>query len=912
MSIRVLLALLCAGFGALAAEFATLRLWSGFWGSSAPAAAVTAGVTVGLWALGAYLAGRGLAPARAGLAAGIALGATALLLPALREAVLAGSVAAWVGAVVLGAVPAVAAGAVLPGARIRSTTGSAFSLYASESVGGALGVLGAFALIASAGNAVAFAAAGAAFALAALLLTRSRPPVLPRPFAGRVPWRLVALAFATGFVGIGMQVVALRVTSVVYGGALFAVAAVLAGTVLGYAAGAALGSRLPARPLPLSLPAAATALGAAATALLLGVLAPWGAAAFARAGEARAAYLATELAATALALSPLGVVLGWAFPLIVEAGAVRGRRTLGGAAAANALGGAVGGAACGLLVLPALGSAGTAMVLVGGAGAMASVLAARPRASVGVLAVTVLAAVLSAQSGIGSAGLLAATTGMKPSIRFARDGATASVIVAEGELEGSGWVWERTLRINGKPDASTMVFDYGTQHILGHLPMAAHPAGARNLLVVGLGSGVTLGDALSYPVASATVVEIEPRVVEAAKEFSEDNRGALDDPRVRVVRTDARTFLAHSRERFDAVTAEPSNAWVAGSGLLFTRDFYLRVRDHLAPGGVYLQWMHLYGMDLPTLKSGIATLADVFPHLSLWFTFPGGDIAVMATPYAVADDGALPYPDRGDPGVRTALSDLGLREVGELGEGLLLTDAELRRFAAGAAVSTDDRARLEFGTWRNVGRTTEGDNLTALLRARQRPLTERAAARVRFSQDLARNGLAGIPAATLEQLRSVADDRAVVEATSLALYGRGHEELRRGDAGAARATFERMQTWDPANAWATVGLGSAAVVAGDAKGGAALLSEAARALPGSVLVQAYLAAAELAAGNRAAARSSLEAAAPYRTASPEALARLGAVAEALDDRGRARTLYRAALRIAPNPTLKQHLLELSR
>ena len=39
------------------------------------------------------------------------------------------------------------------------------------------------------------------------------------------------------------------------------------------------------------------------------------------------------------------------------------------------------------------------------------------------------------------------------------------------------------------------------------------------MLIIGLGSGSTLGSALTHPVASATAVEISPEVKEFARNF---------------------------------------------------------------------------------------------------------------------------------------------------------------------------------------------------------------------------------------------------------------------------------------------------------------------------------------------------------------------------------------------------------
>ena len=66
---------------------------------------------------------------------------------------------------------------------------------------------------------------------------------------------------------------------------------------------------------------------------------------------------------------------------------------------------------------------------------------------------------------------------------FYRDGVNATVSVHR-RVGGIG------MRVNGKTDAS--VGDMSTQVLLGHLPLL-FGGGASDILVIGLGSGVTTG-----------------------------------------------------------------------------------------------------------------------------------------------------------------------------------------------------------------------------------------------------------------------------------------------------------------------------------------------------------------------------------------------------------------------------------
>src|SRR5262249_19256771 len=81
---------------------------------------------------------------------------------------------------------------------------------------------------------------------------------------------------------------------------------------------------------------------------------------------------------------------------------------------------------------------------------------------------------------------------------------------------------------------------------------------------------------------------------------------------------DARETLLTGRERYDLIASEPSNPFRAGIASLFTREYYLAARDRLSDNGLFLQWVQLYEIDAPTLRTVYATVASVFPHVQAW------------------------------------------------------------------------------------------------------------------------------------------------------------------------------------------------------------------------------------------------------------------------------------------------------
>jgi hypothetical protein len=84
------------------------------------------------------------------------------------------------------------------------------------------------------------------------------------------------------------------------------------------------------------------------------------------------------------------------------------------------------------------------------------------------------------------------------------------------------------------------------------------------------------------------------------------------------VRSDAYRALLRRDERFDVIVSEPSNPWAAGIEMLFSREFLRAARDRLAPGGVYVQWYHLYENSERSVELVLQTYAEVFDQVAIW------------------------------------------------------------------------------------------------------------------------------------------------------------------------------------------------------------------------------------------------------------------------------------------------------
>jgi spermidine synthase len=197
-------------------------------------------------------------------------------------------------------------------------------------------------------------------------------------------------------------------------------------------------------------------------------------------------------------------------------------------------------------------------------------------------------------------------------VEYARDGADTSVAVLRDTRTDNLY-----LKVNGKTDAGTG-HDMTTQLWLGHLGFFLNPQ-AKHAMIIGLGSGITARAALTHPDADVDMVEIADTVVEGARLFAPYNGDVLNDPRFRLHLGDAKEYFKLAPDaRWDVVVSEPSNPWIAGIGNLFSLEYFAEIKAHLAPGGVLVQWVHLYELDDDLLRVILNTLSAVFPHVEIW------------------------------------------------------------------------------------------------------------------------------------------------------------------------------------------------------------------------------------------------------------------------------------------------------
>ena len=587
----------------------------------------------------------------------------------------------------------------------------------------------------------------------ALYAARARPVGVPRArldaAPGPVPpaeggWpRQAALGLATlaGAIALVYQVAWNRALGLVLGSSVYAFTVTLTTILVGLAIGSYLVARVVDR---LRAPALALAViqlaSAAATFGALSAMAELPylfARLFALTGGRHEAVVAAKFLLAAGLVLPAAILAGTVFPLCVRLAAGGGEpigRLVGQLYGLNSFGAILGSSVAAFLLVPATGIHGAfrfalLLNLLCGAALLITLGGSRRLRAAGWAIPLVAAALLWAAPRWQPLVMASAVSvhardfqrlnreqfrraRAQSRLLFYQDGLTATVSVEQVGPTIS-------LHLDGKADASTARLDMPTQVLVGHLPLLFHPA-PRQVLVVGLGSGVTLGSVLRHPIERLTVVELEPAVLRASRFFDAVSGAPLDDPRTRLVANDARNALLLTRDRFDVIISEPSNPWMSFASTLFTREFLELARSRLEPGGVFGQWLQIYTLSPDVVRTVVATFQAVFPHVVL-FRVTGGDTVLIGSVEPFRLDGMTFRARLSQPAVRADFGRIEVRSVGQILEGLLLDLDDVARFAAGAPLNTDDNGLVEFGAPRSLYLDSVGPNLERLAAAQRDP-----------------------------------------------------------------------------------------------------------------------------------------------------------------------------------------------
>jgi spermidine synthase len=164
--------------------------------------------------------------------------------------------------------------------------------------------------------------------------------------------------------------------------------------------------------------------------------------------------------------------------------------------------------------------------------------------------------------------------------------------------------------------------------MMTHLPILAHGQ-ARKVLIIGGGDGGILEEVLKHrAVEKATLVEIDPAVIEIAKTYLPSIPGqAFEDPRTDLIIGDGVKFVAETAEKYDVILVDSTDP-IGPAEVLFQTDFYAQCRRCLSARGILVTQNGVPFLQQDEFTTTYRRMRPLFPDSGFYFvavpTYVGG------------------------------------------------------------------------------------------------------------------------------------------------------------------------------------------------------------------------------------------------------------------------------------------------
>ncbi len=180
-----------------------------------------------------------------------------------------------------------------------------------------------------------------------------------------------------------------------------------------------------------------------------------------------------------------------------------------------------------------------------------------------------------------------------------------------------------------------------------HVPMLAHGA-AKRVLIIGGGDGGILREVLKHDcVEQAVMVEIDPAVPEfCARALPSLSTGAFDDPRAELIYADGAEWVAETDREFDVMIVDSTDP-IGPGAILFEREFYQNSAHILDPAhGVFVRQSGSIWTQPDELPQCIALADEVFAHAAGYLysvpTYVGGLFSSLFASHGISPEPDLP------------------------------------------------------------------------------------------------------------------------------------------------------------------------------------------------------------------------------------------------------------------------------
>lgn len=436
-----------------------------------------------------------------------------------------------------------------------------------------------------------------------------------------LPWWL--LAAVSGFSILALEVLYLRLFSLVFHNSTYTFGAVVTVFLLALALGSSLAGLLGQRFAPATVVAWACGLGALGIAVSIPIFVRLTNFQYFADGGSFSGHIGAVLAlVSAVVLAPvtaLGVILPTAWRANEPLRASESQ--IAGLTAVSTIAGAIGSLVASFL-LPVIGLWGSFALLFG-------------------VYLLIAAGMFWSQRAVGQLLLLGIYSAA--GIFLSVNSLTTTAMTTRGEKllqrweSAYGWIDAVELRDSSRTVRQNLHYGFGNSrnsvmrdYRSGHLPLLLH-GNSRDVVFLGMGTGQTAAAALAHDeLRCITVVELIPEAVSAARYLEQTNRGLVDNPSVEIQVNDARRFLRGSGRKFDVIVSDLFVPWESHTGYLYTVEHYRVGRASLNRGGLFCQWLPVYQLGPHEFELIANSFAEVFPHTRLWWVRAYANYPVLA------------------------------------------------------------------------------------------------------------------------------------------------------------------------------------------------------------------------------------------------------------------------------------------
>jgi spermidine synthase len=186
--------------------------------------------------------------------------------------------------------------------------------------------------------------------------------------------------------------------------------------------------------------------------------------------------------------------------------------------------------------------------------------------------------------------------------------------------------WGKMLTLDGLV-MTTDKDEFVYHEMITHVGLFTHP-NPEHVCVIGGGDGGAIREIVKHPsVKTATLVEIDGRVVENCRKFFPYISSELDNPKVTVKIDDGIKHIAESKDKYDMIIVDSTDP-IGPAVVLFAKEFYQNVFAALRQDGLFVAQTESPFFHPDLIRDTFKTVSGIFPVTKLYLasipTYPSG------------------------------------------------------------------------------------------------------------------------------------------------------------------------------------------------------------------------------------------------------------------------------------------------